>query len=81
MASLNIDTMELVRLPEEYQNFYMMYDEGYGELVALTNYQEGLTTYKYAICKRDQVLTGEKYLRIYLHSPYYTAQTRTNPVD
>ena len=77
MASLNVDTLELVRFPEEYQNFYMMYDEGYGELIALANYQENAAVYKYAICKGDRVLTEEKYERIVWQENYIIGVTET----
>lgn len=77
MASLNVETLELVRFPEEYQKFYLMYDEGYGELMALANYQENAETYKYAICKGDRVLTEEKYERILWHEKYIIGETES----
>lgn len=77
MASLNVDTLELVRFPEEYQKFHRMYDEGYGELMALANYQENAAVYKYAICKGDRVLTEEKYERIGWQENYIIGVTET----
>jgi len=77
MASLNVDTLELIRFPEKYQNFYMMYDEGYGELMAFTGNQEEPDIYLYAICKGDQVLTEEKYYRIVWDENYIIGVTET----
>jgi len=77
MASLNVETLELVRFPEEYQQFYRMYDAGYGELMALANYQENAGAYKYAICKGDRVLTEEKYEQITWLENYIVAETGT----
>lgn len=60
-AHLNVDTFELIRFPEQYQRAFRMQDGGYATAMAMTSYREDMTSYRYAVCYKDRVLTEEKY--------------------
>lgn len=73
MAYLNVDTLELVKFPEEYQGLFTIYDMGYGDTVALRVYNEDVEYYQYAICKGDKKLTEEIYYWVAFGETYMTA--------
>ena len=59
-AFLNVDTLELVPFPKEYQEYFTIYNSGYGKAVAFrTTTKEDNT--KYAVCVGSDVLTEELY--------------------
>lgn len=71
LAFLNVDTMELVRFPEEYQGYFWIYDEGYGNLMAI---QEGEAKEgTYAVCRGNEKLTEEKYYWAEFNEQYVVA--------
>lgn len=72
-AFLNVDTLELVPFPEEYQGYFHIYNMGYGDAVALSEYNEGTEYYKYAICKGSKKLTEELYYWVEFGETYITA--------
>lgn len=80
MAYLNVDTLELVKFPEEYQGLFTIYDMGYGDAAALRVYNEDVDYYQYAICKGDKKLTEEIYYWVAFGEKYITAG-QDNGVD
>ena len=73
LAFLNVDTLELVRFPEEYQGAFTIYDEGYGTAAALRISDEEEEYYRYAVCKGDKKLTEEIYYWVEFGEKYVTA--------
>lgn len=61
LAFLNVDTLELIPFPEEYQTYFTMYNLGREDAMAILENTEGGPDNKYAICKGSSVLTEELY--------------------
>ncbi|MBO5352907.1 MAG: hypothetical protein J6A77_06375 [Lachnospiraceae bacterium] len=59
LAFLNVDTLELVPFPAEYQGEVVLYDKGYGNAMAVR--LAGGEQEKYALCKGNRKLTDEIY--------------------
>ena len=74
MAFLNVDTLELVPFPEEYQGLFTMYDMGYGDAMAIRVYNEEDEYYRYAICKGSETLTEEIYYWVEFGEKYMIAK-------
>lgn len=72
-AFLNVDTLELVPFPEEYQDAFTIYDIGYGDAMAIRLYNEEDEYYRYAICKGSKKLTEEIYYWVEFGENYMTA--------
>lgn len=73
LAFLNVDTFEMIKFPEEYQNGLSIYDMGYGNTMAVCQYKESNEYYKYAICKGDKKLTEEIYYWVEFGDTYMVA--------
>ncbi|MBO5352905.1 MAG: hypothetical protein J6A77_06365 [Lachnospiraceae bacterium] len=73
LAFLNVDTMEVVRFPEQYQGYFWIYDEGYGDWMAI---QAGKKEDEfYAVCRGEEKLSGEKYVWVEFNEEYVVAGT------
>lgn len=59
-AFLNVDTLELIPFPEQYQEYFTVYSEGKGNAVAFRS-TEKEDSQKYAVCTGGEVLTEELY--------------------
>ena len=73
MAFLNVDTLELIPFPKEYQDEFTIYDMGYGDAMAIRQYKEDVEYYQYAICKGSEKLTEEIYYWVEFGEKYITA--------
>ena len=74
LAFFNVETFEIVPFPEEYQNFYMIANAGYGDAMAISaDEADENGYYTYAICKGNRVLTEEKYYWVEFGEKYMTA--------
>lgn len=72
-AFLNVDTLELVPFPEEYQGSISIYNMGYGDVMAVGAYKEEEKYRRYAICKGSKRLTEEIYSWVEFGEDYITA--------
>lgn len=79
-AFLNVDTLELVPFPEEYQTYFTMYNMGRSDAMAILRTTEGGPDDKYAICKGDKVLTEEIYYWVEFEETYIVA-SREEGID
>lgn len=64
LAFLNVDTLELVPFPEEYQTHITVKNACYGNAMAIRKNSEQEESEKVAICKGDKVFTEEKYDKV-----------------
>lgn len=72
VAFFNVDTLELVPFPEEYQSAFSIYDMGYGDTAAVGAYKEKEEYRRYAICKGSKKLTEEIYSWVEFGENYMT---------
>lgn len=70
-AFLNVDTLELVRFPEDYQEDFWIYDIGHGDTMAIASSMEKEAGY--SVCKGSQKLTEENYYWVVFDDLYITA--------
>ena len=79
-AFLNVDTLELVPFPDEYQTYFSMYNMGRGDAIAILESTKGGPDDKYAVCKGSEVLTEERYYWVNFGKKYIIA-ARDEGVD
>lgn len=80
-AFLNVNTLELVPFPEEYQGYFTVYNKGYGDTMAIRVNTEDDSKKLYALCKGNRKLTEELYTGVRFDEQYIFAYYKSTGVD